>query len=292
MNKGIIIRGISGFYYVKQNNTIIECKAKGRFRKDMISPIVGDEVVFDLNNDKTGIIKEILPRKSMMIRPSVANINQINIVCSIKNPDISLYILDKLIVLAEFNKINPIICINKCDLESEEKIDEIVKTYSSIGYAVVKICTKTGYGIDKLKDLIRNKISAFAGPSGAGKSSIINKLQSNVRMETGDISTKIQRGKNTTRHAELIDFDDNTFIVDTPGFTSIDISSIPKEKLQLCFKEFNNYLGKCRFTSCIHDKEIDCKIKEKVNDKTISKTRYESYINMLNEIKRCQGDYK
>lgn len=292
MEKGTIIKGISGFYYVKYNNTIVECKAKGRFKKDEISPMVGDSVTFDFVGNDNGIIKEILPRKTMMIRPSVSNIDQINIVCSIKNPDINFYVLDKLIILAELSRVKPVICINKCDLETEEEVNNVANIYSSIGYDVVKTCVKTKYGIDELKKLIKNKISAFAGPSGAGKSSIINTLQSNIKMETGDISKKILRGKNTTRHAELIDIDDSTFIVDTPGFTSIDISSIPKEKLQLYFKEFKNYLGECKFTSCIHDKEKDCIIKEKVSEGIIPKSRYDSYIAMLSEIEKSKVGYK
>ncbi|SHF31983.1 ribosome small subunit-dependent GTPase A [Caloramator proteoclasticus] len=287
MQQGRIVRGIAGFYYVKlDDGSIVECKARGKFRRDKLSPIVGDNVIVEKIDDEKGVIDSILPRKNELIRPQVSNIDQAILVFALKDPDISLEVLDRVLVLTEYNNIDAVICFNKCDLDVDNKFDYLSKIYSSIGYKVIKTNGKTGEGIEEIKKILKNKTTVFAGPSGVGKSTIFNKVQNKVIMQTGEISKKVSRGKHTTRHAELIDIDDNTYLVDTPGFSLIDLSFIEIEELQNYFREFNEYSSECRFTSCLHFKERDCMIKNKVEEGVISKDRYDNYIKFLTELQQ------
>lgn len=288
-DEGVIIKGISGFYYVEiPNREIIECKARGKFRKDKINPIVGDRVKIIIGDDNKGVIDEIMPRKSELIRPLVANVDQAFLVFALKKPDINRMLLDKLLILIEHHNLKAIICLNKSDLFTAQEFNEISETYKKIGYEVILTNGKTGEGIDKLREYAINRISVFVGPSGVGKSTIFNKIQDKVKMETGDLSLKVDRGKHTTRHAELIEISEGSFIVDTPGFSSMDIDFIKPEELQYAFKEFEEHLNTCKFTSCLHNKEKDCGIKEEVENGNISRERYETYVGLLEEL---QQDY-
>lgn len=274
--QGRIIKAISGFYYVEANNTIYECKAKGSFRKDKVTPLVGDFVEFEELKNGKGNVVAICERKNELIRPPIANIDSVVIVASVKNPDISLLFIDKQIAFLESINIDPIICINKVDIEKSGKIKEI---YQKIGYTVIDTCTKNGDGIDILKEKLNNKVSVLVGNSGVGKSSLTNKLLGSKIMEEGNLS-KIERGKQTTRHTELIKLGENTYIADSPGFSSFELNS--EIDLTSCFVEFSEYLKDCRYRGCSHVSEEECGIKYAVNDGKIEKSRYENYCIMKN----------
>lgn len=285
MEQGRIIRGIAGFYYVKLNDgTIVECKARGKFRKDKLSPVVGDNVIIEKVDEEKGVIDSILERKNELIRPAVSNIDQAILVFALKNPDICLEVLDRILVLTEYNDIEAVICLNKSDLDEDNSFDYIKEIYSKIGYKVIKTNGKTKEGIDEIKSLLKGKTTVFAGPSGVGKSTIFNAIQNKVVMQTGEISKKVSRGKHTTRHAELIDLDTDTYLVDTPGFSLIDLNFISPDDLKNYFKEFVDYNNQCRFTSCLHNKERDCAVKDMVEAGVISKDRYNNYIKFLEEL--------
>lgn len=293
MKNGIITKGISSFYYVKlSSGKVVECKARGRFRNAGITPVVGDSVSIELSDEDHGTIEEIMPRKTMLIRPLVANVDQAIVVFALKKPDVNFTLLDKLLILIEHNKLDALICLNKSDLDDDDTFKNVAVIYENIGYKVIKFNGLTGEGIDELKEHIQGKISVFAGPSGVGKSTISNKLQSKVKMETGEISQKISRGKHTTRHAELIEVNKDTYIVDTPGFSSIDLGFIEPEELQFVFKEFNQFIGECKFASCIHNKENICKIKEQVDKGTIPVQRYNAYVDILQELQQSRRKFK
>lgn len=293
MVEGVIVKGIAGFYYVEDNDgNVFECKARGKFKKDKLSPIVGDKVYIELLDDMHGVINEIKPRKNQLIRPSVANIDQAILVFAIKKPDLNYVLLDKLLIFIEHHGIDALICINKSDLDEENEIDKIKHIYNGIGYDVIKTNGKTGEGIEALKEKTKDKISVFAGPSGVGKSTIFNRIQSKVVMETGDISKKIERGKHTTRHAELIEIDKGSFIVDTPGFSSLDLNFIEVQELQYSFREFTDYIGECKYSSCLHWKENGCKVKQMVDKGRITQERYNTYIAILQELQENRRKWK
>lgn len=273
--QGRIIKAISGFYYIESENKTYECKAKGVFRKNKITPLVGDFVEFEeLKNGKGNVIA-ILDRKNELVRPPISNIDLAIIVASVKNPDISLLFIDKQIAFLESIGITPIICINKIDIENS---DDIEKIYKNIGYEVFNTCAKQGIGIDILKERLKNKVSVFIGNSGVGKSSLTNKIIGNSIMEEGDLS-KIERGKQTTRHVELVKLEENTYIADSPGFSSFEI--IP-DNLERYFVEFSDYIKDCRYRGCNHVLEDECGIKYAVNDGKIEKSRYENYCMLKN----------
>lgn len=287
MITGRITKGIGGLYFVSCNGIMYECSARGILRKNKTIPTVGDFVnitVIDENNKK-GTIEEINQRENILIRPKVSNINCAVIVFAAANPDINIELLDKFLILAEKQNIKEIIiCINKIDITDINKFKEFYNIYNKI-YKVLFTSTKKGTGIIELKESIISKVSVFAGPSGVGKSSIINSIIPKSNLKTGEISNKIKRGKHTTRQVELISVDDkNTFIVDSPGFTSLDLNFIEADELQFCFREFKPYLSKCKFNDCIHINEPDCEVKFQI-DKNISEQRYNRYNNFYNEIK-------
>jgi ribosome biogenesis GTPase len=285
MLEGVIVRGIAGFYYVETHKgNIIECKARGRFRKEKLSPIVGDRVYIDLIDEAHGVIDEIKQRKNQLIRPLVANVDQAIVVFALKKPDINFTLLDKLLIFIEHHNIDAVICLNKSDLADEEELESTVGIYEKIGYKIIKTNGLTGEGLNLLKEIMEGKISVFAGPSGVGKSTIFNKIQDRIVMETGEISQKIHRGKHTTRHAELIEISIGTYIVDTPGFSSLDLNFINSEELQYAFREFEEYLGQCKFSSCMHFKESGCRIKEMVKEGIIPIERYDAYVEILQEL--------
>ncbi|MBW6409785.1 ribosome small subunit-dependent GTPase A [Clostridium weizhouense] len=281
--KGKIIKGIAGFYYVKVDDELIECKARGKFRHKDIKPMVGDNVIIKLENGK-GVIEEISERTSKLVRPAVANISLAFVVFAIKNPDINFDLLNRFLVLCEYNNIEAIVCLNKVDLVSEEEREEIKNKINDIGYEVLYINAKEGLGIELLKERINGNITVLCGPSGAGKSTLINKLTSKEHMQTGTVSEKIGRGKHTTRHSELIEVADG-YIVDTPGFSTLEVKELmSKEELKYCFPEFEEHNESCKYRGCLHNKEPQCAIKKYVEEGKINKYRYEFYIRTLEEI--------
>jgi ribosome biogenesis GTPase / thiamine phosphate phosphatase len=284
---GIILKGIGGFYYVKTQNTVYECKAKGIFRREDQIPLPGDEVNISIIDEvrAKGNIDKILPRRSHLIRPHVANINQIFIVISAKSPVPDLMLLDKLLITAEIKNIDVVICINKIDLDENQEYKSIESTYSKAGYKILKISSKLEYGFDHLKDLLKNKITVFSGQSGVGKSTILNRIMKSMVMKTGDVSQKIERGKHTTRHAELIELEEGGFVLDTPGFSSFELSDIPFGQLEIYYPEFENLLNKCKFTGCGHVSEPDCVIKEALKSGVVDDGRYNRFITIYNFLK-------
>ncbi|MBO3312042.1 ribosome small subunit-dependent GTPase A [Clostridium perfringens] len=286
--EGIIIKGIGGFYYIKTDEGIIECKARGKFRYNSLKPMVGDRVTIKVENGK-GVIEDIHERSSELIRPTVANVTQAFVVFAIKNPDINLDLLNRFLTLCEYNDIHAVVCLNKEDLCTEEEKENLKELINDIGYEVLFINAKEGKGFDALKERLEHNITVLCGPSGAGKSTLLNSFIDREHMETGSVSEKIGRGKHTTRHSELIDVD-NGYLVDTPGFTTLDVTFIDRDSLKYCFPEFNDYNNLCKFNGCNHYKEPKCVVKEAVEEGKINKLRYEFYIKTLEEIINRRGN--
>lgn len=286
--QGKIIKGIAGFYYVHVvHSGIYECKAKGIFRNKKIKPLVGDNVEIDIIDEekRIGNIVEIAERTNELIRPAVANIDQSLVVFAVMRPDPNINLLDRFLVMMERQDVPVIICFNKVDLVLEEELIELRDTYVNAGYHVIFTSTLNGNGVEDVKRILIGKTTAFAGPSGVGKSSMLNAIIPDANSETGGISEKIGRGKNTTRHTEIFNLEDETYIMDTPGFTSLYTNDFEKEELKWYFPEFREYEGKCRFNGCIHENEPDCAVKDALEEGKISESRYKNYLQMLDEIK-------
>ena len=289
--QGKIIKGIAGFYYVHVVEFgIYECKAKGVFRKEKIKPLVGDNVEIEVldESEKKGNIVKILPRQNELIRPAVANIDQALVVFAITKPNPHFNLLDRFLVMMESKEIPVILCFNKEDIATDPQIKELEEIYETCGYPMVFVSAKEERGIEKIRELLKGKTTAIAGPSGVGKSSIINILQPDAEMETGAISTKIERGKHTTRHSELFAIDEDSYIMDTPGFSSMDVPGFKKEDLWTCYPEFVEYEPYCRFKGCSHINEPDCGVKEALSDGKISQVRYDNYKLLYEELKNRQ----
>lgn len=280
--QGTIIKGIGGFYYIKTEDDIIECKARGIFRHNDMKPMVGDKVRITVEKGK-GVIEEIFERSSELIRPTVANVSQAFVVFAIKNPDINFDLLNRFLVLCESNDIHATICLNKVDLCTEEELEEAKKKINDIGYEVLFINAKGSERIEVLEERLKDNVTVLCGPSGAGKSTLLNALIGRNHMETGDVSKKIGRGKHTTRHSELIEIQGG-FLVDTPGFSTLDMEFMDKEDLKHCFPEFREYNDECRFRGCSHYKEPNCAIKNALEEGKINPQRYEFYVRTLEEI--------
>ena len=279
MQKGIVTSNISDLYKVETNNIVYNCNARGKFKAGEISPVAGDLVEVDITdeNKKVGVIEKILERKNYIKRPKMANLTQIILVVSMKLPKPDLLLLDKQLVYAEYMDIKPIICLNKIDLEDEEKIEYIYNLYSKIGYTVIKTDAKNNVGVDQIKKHLQNNITAFSGNSGVGKSTLINSILGKQIAEEGNISSKNKRGKNTTTQVLLYKIGENSYIADTPGFSTFDISEIEKSDLAKYFIEFRPYLADCEYADCSHKKEENCGIKRAVQEGKISKDRYERF---------------
>ena len=285
---GKIMKGIAGFYYVGvAESGVYECKAKGIFRKDKIKPLVGDDVEIEVLNEeeKLGNIVKILPRRSELIRPAVANIDQALVIFAAREPKPNLSLLDRFLVIMEKQDVPVIICFNKQDLCDEEEVGRLKEIYEACGYPVVLASAKQGEGIEEIKSLRRGKTTTVAGPSGVGKSSLTNLLQNEVQMETGEISKKLGRGRHTTRHSQIIQIEEDTWLYDTPGFTSFYVEEIEKEELRFYFREFFKYEGTCRFQGCTHTHEPGCMVKNALEEGKISKERYENYLELYGELK-------
>ena len=286
--QGKIIKGIAGFYYIyAENDEIYECKAKGIFRKDKQKPLVGDNVEIEVldEQEKEGSVTAILPRKNSLIRPAVANVDQAFVIFAMENPKPNFMLLDRFLIMMEYQDVPVTICFNKKDLLEEQAIEEFAGVYKKCGYSVLYTSAEKEEGICELHELLDGRTTAVAGPSGVGKSSLVNRLQPNVQMETGSISRKIERGKHTTRHSEIIPIAADTYIMDTPGFSTLYIPGFEKEDLQNFYPEFKEYEPYCRFKGCSHISEPDCGVKEALAEGKISPLRYENYKLLYEELK-------
>lgn len=286
--QGKIIKGIAGFYYVNVvESGVYECKAKGVFRKEKIKPLVGDNVRIEIldEENKTGNIVEIFPRKNELIRPAVANIDQALVVFAVTKPTPHFNLLDRFLVMMERKEIPVVLCFNKKDIATSPEIAELEAIYEKCGYPIVFTSALEQENIEEIRRLLLKKTTAIAGPSGVGKSSLINLLQNQVQMETGTISRKIERGKHTTRHSELIAVDADSYIMDTPGFSSLYVNDFEKEELKYYFREFASYEGQCRFQGCDHVHEPGCAVKEALEEGKIHPVRYKNYLEVYTELK-------
>jgi len=296
--KGIILKGIGGFYYVEdfeKKDDIYECRARGLFRKDNIVPLSGDVVDFTVidQTKKQGWIDKIYERKSELVRPAVANVDQMIAVISVKSPEPDLMLLDKLLVCSQSRKIHPVICINKIDLEEITRVEGIADTYRKASFTVVCTSAKLrGEGIETLKDLLRGRITVFAGQSGVGKSTLMNAIFNKNIMEVGDVSGKIERGRHTTRHAQLVRLENEGYVVDTPGFSSFSIEDIDCFDLQNYYYEFDEYKDGCRFSPCSHIAEPECKVREAVDKGLINSSRYNRYCQLFAQLKNKKPDWE
>lgn len=279
--QGIIVKGIGGLYYVDVEEKLYECKARGKFRHKGLKPMIGDEVIIE-KDGLEGVIVDILPRKNELLRPAVSNVTQAFVVITSKNPDLNLELLYKFLLLCEYNRVNPIICFNKMDLD-EENSYVMGKILERVGYEVLYLKAKAGVGVEALKEKIKDNISVFCGPSGVGKSTLLNQVLGREAMKTGDISDKLKRGKHTTRHSELVRVE-HGFLVDTPGFSSLEIDFIPKDELKYLFPEFEPYEHDCKFNNCMHNKEPGCLVKAALQEGKIVEDRYNFYIKTLNDL--------
>ena len=289
--QGKIVKGISGFYYVHVVGTgIYECKAKGAFRNQKIKPLVGDNVEIAVVDEekRIGNVEEILPRTKELIRPAVSNIDMALVIFAAAKPDPNFNLLDRFLCMMEYQKVPVTICFNKSDLVDEAQRAALRAIYEPAGYPILFTSAKTGENIENLKALLKGKTTALAGPSGVGKSSLTNTLQDQVEMETGQISTKIERGKHTTRHSEIIPLGEGSYIMDTPGFSSMDVPGFEKEDIWTCYPEFLPHEPYCRFQGCSHINEPDCGIKEAVAEGKISKVRYDNYVLIYEEKKQMR----
>ena len=286
--QGKIVKGIAGFYYVHVvESGVYECKAKGIFRKEKIKPLVGDNVRIEIleEEEKTGNIVDILPRSNELIRPAVANIDQALVVFSVLKPAPHFNLLDRFLVMMESKGLPVVLCFNKADIADEPQVDMLRAVYEGCGYPLLFVSARDGQDIGRVKHLLKGKKTAVAGPSGVGKSTLINALNPEAQMETGAISQKIERGRHTTRHSELFPVGEDSYIMDTPGFSSLYVNDFEKEELKYYFPEFAEYEGSCRFHGCDHVHEPGCLVKQAVEEGKIHHIRYEDYTEMYEELK-------
>ena len=285
--QGKIVKGIAGFYYVGAGGKEYECKAKGVFRKDHKKPLVGDDVLLDILDEEKqlGNIRELLPRRSELIRPAVANVEQALVVFALTSPQPNLNLLDRFLVMMEQQDLPCVICFNKMDLDQDRLAERYAGIYQNCGYPVQVISVKQETGLDSLRALLAGKTTTVAGPSGVGKSSLINYLLGNIVMETGGLSRKIDRGKHTTRHSQLLSLGGDSYILDTPGFSSLELFDLEKEELGGFYREFIPYEAGCKFTGCSHMTEPVCGIKAAVEEGKIARERYENYCQLYLELK-------
>ncbi|SEB44529.1 ribosome small subunit-dependent GTPase A [Paenibacillus sp. GP183] len=307
MPQGWIVKALSGYYYVlpeqsdlKQQRSTVQCRARGVFKKRGISPLVGDQVIYELTENGEGTVTEILPRSSELIRPPIANVKLAVLVFSVTEPALNLQLLDKFLVHIEHSGLDCVLCFTKYDLLGDSTVKEsalntelhrIFQLYESIGYRIVVTSAKQKQGLDDLIGLLTGTISVFSGQSGVGKSSLLNALIRDLTLETNAISQKLGRGKHTTRHVELLPLDGGGFVADTPGFSQLDFMELEAEDLGPCFKEFAELAEGCRFRGCIHLHEPGCKVREASEEGLIASSRYESYLTFLNEIKDRKRRY-
>jgi ribosome biogenesis GTPase len=293
MPEGKIIKALSGFYYVLSDDQLIQCRGRGVFRKNKITPLVGDEVVFQAENNKEGYILEVKDRKNELVRPPIANVDQAILVFSAVEPAFSTALLDRFLVLIEYNRILPLICITKMDLTNEAEkgqIEQFANDYKRIGYDVLLTSSETEQGIQELFPFLNRGISVFAGQSGVGKSSLLNVLNPGLSIQTNEISSHLGRGKHTTRHVELIHIGGG-LVADTPGFSSLEFTDIELEELNFCFKDIQKISEDCKFRGCLHTAEPKCAVKKSLENGELPSYRYEHYAEFLEEIKSRKPRY-
>lgn len=290
--QGHVIKGYSGFYYVAAADKIYECSLRGKNRLNKSSVLPGDIVEFTALNTEKGVIEKVTARKNQLIRPTIANTDQIIIVTSAANPAPDLMFVDRMSVIALYNKIEPIICFSKADLLSEKESENLKKIYTPTGFTTIFTSSVTKAGLDELKMLLEGKISVFAGNSGVGKSSLVNSLSLQNYSQVGEISAKLKRGKHTTRHVELFGLDEQSFIADTPGFSALSLpEEMKREQLARFFPDFMEYLNDCRFNTCLHDAEPDCAVKKALEEGKIAQSRYENYRILLQEVLKNERSF-
>lgn len=284
MLEGILVKGYGGFYYVKVGAERWECSLRGKFRKQKQDFLAGDKILFNPVGDGKGVIEGVGPRRNQLLRPLVANLDQVLVVIALANPDPDLLLLDRILLMVQREAVLPVICLNKADQVEETKIQSIVKIYQDAGYRVVVASTKTGRGIDEIRELLRDRISVFAGPSGVGKSSLLNALQPGLALKTGHVSEKIGRGRHTTRHVELMETAMGGLIADTPGFSQLDLPDMQRSELQEHYPEIWQRAPECRFSSCLHNSEPDCAVKKALAAGEINQGRYQRYLMLLEQV--------
>lgn len=283
--QGLVIQSVGGFYYVEAADAVFECRARGIFRKQGLTPLAGDRVTISVQGEKEGTLEQVLPRRNFLIRPPVANLDCLVVVASIVEPSPSLLVLDKMLAIAEKKEIEPVLVINKADLHDPAPLEE---AYGRTGLRCFTVSASSGEGVGALKAYLAGKVSAFTGNSGVGKTSLLNAIDPRLDRDTGAISKKLGRGRHTTRTATLFKLEEGGYLVDTPGFSSLDLERtepIDKDELPHCFREFAPYLGHCRFSSCAHDREPGCAVRAAVEAGKIAPSRYESYVTMYREVK-------
>ena len=286
--QGKIIKGLAGFCYIyAEYGNVYESKAKGIFRKDNFKPLVGDNVEITVLNEeeKEGSVTSILPRRNSLIRPAVANVDQAFLIFAMENPKPNFLLLDRFLIMMKQQEIPAVICFNKKDVGEKEEMEKLYEIYTGCGYRVVLSSTYEGEGMDEIHEILKGKTTVVAGPSGVGKSSITNCMQGEVQMETGEISKKLKRGKHTTRHSQVIPVEKNTFLVDTPGFSSLYLTDMKEEELRDYFPEFVMYEPQCRFQGCMHIHEPGCAVKKALSEGKISQQRYDNYLALYEELK-------
>lgn len=286
--EGKIIKGIAGFYYIYgEDGEVYECRAKGIFRKENQKPLVGDNVEITVldQEKKEGNLVKILPRKNSLIRPAVANVDQAFVIFAMEDPKPNFMLLDRFLIMMEQAGVPAVICFNKKDLAEEKEVRELYDIYKGCGYQVFLSSALHNEGIEEIRSILKGKTTVVAGPSGVGKSSLTNLLQKEVQMETGEISRKLKRGKHTTRHSQVIPIGEHTYLMDTPGFSSLYLTDMEEQELKDYFPEFQKYEGQCRFLGCRHIHEPGCRVKEALESEEISRLRYEDYLSLYEELK-------
>lgn len=283
MQKGQIIKALAGFYYVKSQEQVYQCRARGKFRKDSLKPLVGDYCEFSIENQTEGYILSLLPRKNSLIRPPICNVDQALLVFSAKEPDMNLLLLDRFLILIEHLQIQPIICISKMDLVDSSLIYHQMKAYEDAGYQVLYVSSKQEQGIEAVKNIFKDKVTVVTGQSGVGKSSLLNALDIHLQIDTNEISKALGRGKHTTRHVELIEMYGG-YVADTPGFSSLELNIEPVD-LAISYHDFHEFSKQCKFRGCLHESEPHCAVKNAVEQGEISSQRYEHYLMFLKESK-------
>ena len=292
MLQAMIVRAIGGFYDVRTaDGSVFHCRARGRFKNDGIIPAVGDRVTFTQLSDTEGILERVGARDSFILRPPVANLDQVVIICATQDPPISLQLLDRLLVLVENHRLRAVICLNKDDLPRTDNEHFLQSLYAGIGYTLLVTSAKELRGIDKLQQELCGRISVLAGLSGVGKSTLLNRIQPGLALRTGEVSEKMRTGKHTTRHVELLTLDCGGMVADTPGFSQLDLTNVKSDELRLCFPEFAAPAAHCRFTTCKHVNEPGCAVKDAVATGTVASSRYNNYLTFLEEVTTQERSY-